>query len=47
MLTLLRELQHLWEVEGEHDATVADAARLLDECLADVTCDADLTPGVR
>ena len=46
MLTLLRELQHLWEVEGEHDATVADAARLLAECLAGVTCDADLTPGV-
>ena len=45
MLTLLRELQYLWEVEGEHDAAVANAARLLAECLTDVTCDADLIPG--
>ena len=45
MLTLLRELQHLWEIEGEHDVAVANAARLLAECLTDVTCDADLTPG--
>ena len=45
MLNLLRELQILWEIEGEHDAAVAEAARLLAECLADVACDADLTPG--
>merc|ERR1719270_866666 len=45
MLNLLRELQILWEVEGERDAAVAEAARLLPKCLADVACDADLTPG--
>merc|ERR1719270_1753886 len=45
MLNLLRELHILWEIEGEHDAAVAEAARLLPKCLADVACDADLTPG--
>ena len=45
MLALLRELQHLWEAEGKHDAAVANAARLLAESLIDVACEADLAPG--
>ena len=45
MLTLLRELQLLWEAEGKHDFAVANAACLLAECLTDVKCDVDLTPG--
>ena len=45
MLALLRELQHLWEAEGKHDAAVANAARLLAESLVDVAREADLVPG--
>ena len=45
MLSLLRELQQVWEASGQHDAAVAKAAEVLGEILNKVDNEADLDPG--
>ena len=46
MLSLLRELQQVWEADGEHDPSVAYAATALGETLDGVANEADFYPGV-
>ena len=45
MLAILREIQHLWEEEGESDPGIADAARLIGEAMEGVSTEGDLIPG--
>ena len=46
MLSLLRELQQVWESDGEHDPAVAYAAATLGDTLDGITNEEDFYPGV-